>query len=438
MSMTEAARLRRARWGVNLLFLGNGAMWANLVPRLPDIRERLEVSYAGFGVAVAFSSIGAIALGLLAGTAIRRFGSARVASTTLALQALAVSGAGLSGSVVLFALCLFLNGALDSITDVAQNAHGLIVQRRMGRSIINSLHAMWSAGAAIGAFLGQTAVTANVNITVHLITAAVVFAGVAFIAKRMMLPDSQTRTAEIVTEPHHTEHHHTEHHPDNTDHAHPTKRTRRLGIPAPAALALGMLGLVAIAGASVEDSGFTWSSNYMADSIKAPTSIIGYALVGLMSLHFVGRITGDRLVDRFGARTVVRCGGIVTMLGMGAALAWPSAWSTIVGFSVAGLGVATTVPVAFAASDTVEGLGEGTGVTITSWLLRISFLAGPPLVGAVSDATSLRVGLLIIPVAGLGVTLLAGRLPGRLHPHAHDHPLTTESQDAATAANSGE
>mgnify|MGYP000917976680 CR=1 FL=1 len=395
----DAARLRKARWGVSLLFLGNGAMWANLVPRLPDIRERLDVGYGAFGIAVSFASIGAIALGLLAATLIRRFGSARVAAATLALQAVAVSGAGLAPSVILFGLFLFMNGALDSITDVAQNAHGLIVQKRMKRSIINGLHAMWSAGAAIGAFLGQTAVTLDLDITVHLGIAVVAFAGLALIAKRLMLPDDSARPVE-----------------EEQAAEDSAPRPRRVGIPAAAAVALGMLGLVSIAGAAVEDAGFTWSSNYMADEVGAPKSVIGYALVGLMALHFVGRITGDRLVDRFGERAVVRVGGLVTMLGMGAALAWPSVWGTILGFSLAGLGVATTVPIAFAASDNIPGLRHGTGVTITSWLLRISFLVGPPLVGAVADATSLRAGLLVVPLCGLAVVLLAGSLSGRHEP----------------------
>ncbi len=395
----DAARLRKARWGVSLLFLGNGAMWANLVPRLPDIRERLDVGYGVFGVAVSFASVGAIVLGLLAATLIRRFGSARVAAVTLAVQAVAVSGAGLAPSVVLFGAFLFINGALDSVTDVAQNAHGLVVQKRMKRSIINGLHAMWSAGAAIGAFLGQTAVTLEIDITVHLGTAVVAFAVLALIAKRLMLPDDSSRPAEEE---------------QAAENSAPTPR--RVGIPAAAAVALGMLGLVSIAGAAVEDAGFTWSSNYMADEVGAPKSVIGYALVGLMALHFVGRITGDRLVDRFGERAVVRVGGMVTMLGMGAALAWPSVWGTILGFSLAGLGVATTVPIAFAASDNIPGLRHGTGVTITSWLLRISFLVGPPLVGAIGDATSLRVGLLLVPLCGLAVVLLAGSLSGRHKP----------------------
>jgi hypothetical protein len=52
---------------------------------------------------------------------------------------------------------LFVVGPLDSIVDVAQNAHGLRVRRRYGRSIVNSLHGVWSIGAVLGGLMGAAA-----------------------------------------------------------------------------------------------------------------------------------------------------------------------------------------------------------------------------------------------------------------------------------------
>lgn len=406
MTAIDAGRLRRARWGVSMLFMANGAMWANVTPRLPEIREHLGVSYGVFGVAVAFGSIGAIALGLIAGPMVRRFGSARVAAIALILEAFAIWGAGVSTSVFIFAAFLFLNGALDSNTDVAQNDHGLVVQRRIGKSIINGLHAMWSAGAALGGVWGAAAVWLGLSIPIHLAVSTALFAVIGFIAQRLMLPQDAEQDSEEET----------------AARAVDTSAGRRRGIPGAAALALGMLGLIGIAGALVEDSGFTWASSYLHDELGAASSIAGFGLVALMTFHFIGRIVGDKLVDRYGERMVARVGGLVTAVGMGLALAWPTIPGTIAGFAVAGLGVATTVPAAFAASETIPGLQRGTGLTIVSWILRVAFLASPPLVGAVADATSLRTGLMILPIAGIAVVLLAGFLTGKPGAKRSDAP----------------
>jgi hypothetical protein len=46
----------------------------------------------------------------------------------------------------------------------------------------------------------------------------------------------------------------------------------------------------------------------------------------------------------------------------------------------------------------------------------VGFVGSPLLVGAVADATSLRVGLLSVPAAGLVVVALAGVLSARRRP----------------------
>ncbi|SCQ73544.1 Hypothetical protein PFR_JS17-2_2302 [Propionibacterium freudenreichii] len=59
-------RLRLARLGVLLIFFVNGATFASLVPRYPEIIERLHVSNTLWGLALGIGPIGGIALGWLA------------------------------------------------------------------------------------------------------------------------------------------------------------------------------------------------------------------------------------------------------------------------------------------------------------------------------------------------------------------------------------
>jgi MFS family permease len=116
------------------------------------------------------------------------------------------------------------------------------------------------------------------------------------------------------------------------------------------------------------------------------------------------------MVDRFGQRAVARLGGAIVLVGMGLALAFPTVPGTIAGFAAAGFGVATLVPAAMHAADELPGLRAGTGLTIVSWLMRLGFLCSPPLVGLVADVVSLRVALLVVPLAGLVTVLAAGVL----------------------------
>jgi len=138
--------------------------------------------------------------------------------------------------------------------------------------------------------------------------------------------------------------------------------------------------------------------------------VSGY--IAAVGFQFIGRVVGDRLVDRFGQRAVARAGGVIATTGMGAALAFPSQPAVIGGFAAAGFGVATLIPAAMQRADELPGMRSGTGLTAVTWLMRVGFVFAPVIVGAIADAISLRAGLLTVPVAGLVVVALAGVLAG--------------------------
>ncbi|WP_249383709.1 MFS transporter [Mycobacterium sp. DBP42] len=383
----DTAALRRARIAVAALFLTNGAIFANLLPRYPEIKTDLHLSNAVYGAAVAAFSGGALVAGLTAAMLIRRFRSARVAVIgTVALAAL-ITTAGVADTPLTFAAALFLAGACDSVVDVAQNAHGLRLQREHGRSIINSLHAVWAAGAILGGLTGAAAIALGIPRGLQLAVVGVLSSAVALAAYRYLLPG-----------------------PDHDNHP-ATQAAPGTKAGAKVYLMLLAMVLIAIAGATVEDSGSSWATLYLRDWLDAPPAPAVFGYIALVAFMFIGRLTGDRLVDRFGQAAVARAGGIIAAAGMGAALALPTIPGTIAGFALAGLGVATLVPAAMHGADQLPGLRPGTGLTVVTWLMRVGFFGAPLLVGLIADAAGLRAGLLTVPVAGVVAALLAGVLP---------------------------
>jgi MFS family permease len=386
---------RRARLAVSALFLTNGALFANLLPRYPEIKAALGLDDAAYGLIVTAFPAGAIVAGLAAATLIRRFSSARLAVAGTVLTSIGVLVAGVAPSALVFVAALFLAGAMDSITDVAQNAHGLRVQRRYGRSILNSFHAIWSIGAVLGGAMAAAAIALRIPLGIHLSVSGAIFVVVALAALRLCLPGSDQ--ADGVAE---------------GEEGLATSASRALFRPR-TGLLLAALVLIAIGGTVVEDAGNSWATLYLSASLDSPAALAATGFIALVGAQFVGRLIGDPLVDRFGQRAVARTGGLIAAIGMSLALAFPSIPGTIAGFAAAGFGVATLVPAAMSAADELPGLKHGTGLTIVSWLMRLGFLLSPPLVGLVSEATSLRVALLVIPIAGLVVVISAQVLAKR-------------------------
>ena len=386
----RSPELVRARAGVCLVFLANGLGFANLVPRFPEIVAALGLSKSAFGQAVAAVGVGALVAGLAASWLISRLTSARVASLGMLVVALALLGAGLAPSWGVLAVCLLIVGGTDSIVDVAQNAHGLRVQRRWGASIVTSFHASWSLGAVLGAAMGQAMAGAGVWLGTHMVLTAVALLVISVgpLLAGWFLPghDRADRAPERLEELDDT---------PGVRSATSPRRARPVTI-----LVLFVVGLLCAASMFPEDVAMNWSSLLLSEQGAGPGRV-GLGLVALQGTMIVGRLVGDRIIDAVGQRAVIAWGGALVTLGMSVALLLSSVPGTLLGMAISGAGCAVAVPVAYSAADDVEGLPPGLGLTIVSWLARLAVLLAPPVVGRLADNHGLWVALAYGLLGGL-------------------------------------
>ncbi|MEX5297629.1 MFS transporter [Kocuria sp. CPCC 205292] len=444
----DPARVRRARIAVSAFFLTNGALYANLLPRLPEVKDAFGLSNTLYGLVVVAFPLGAILVGALPARAIRRFGSGRVAAlgTVLLSGCLAAAGAGAGlgagtgPGVGVFLAAMFLGGALDAHVDTAQNAQGMEVQRARGRSIINSLHALWSLGAVAGGLMGTAALALGVPLGWHLPASGIVWSAVALVALRSALSPAEGRGLRTVgpDDPLPEGTHRDDPLPDDpcpdgtssdstttTDPgaagSRPDPDPGRGGTGQPSAgrivvVSLLPVAVIAMAGVMVEDAGQNWSAVYLSTELGAPLAAAGLGLVALMAAQFVGRMLGDPMTDRWGRAEVARAGAALSAAGMLLVVLAPVPAAAVAGFALAGFGCATLVPAAFHAADDIPGLRTGTGLALVSWLMRISFLGLSPAIGVLSDAVGLRAALVVVPVFAVVAALMAGVLRERRAP----------------------
>jgi fucose permease len=379
---------RRARVGVSMLFLTNAVVYASVVPRFPEFKAALGLSNAGLGLAIAASPLGALVAGAVSTPVIARLGSARAGVLASVLMAANLVSIATAQSGWWLAAGLFLAGFCDFVGDIANNLHGLRVQRRYGRSILNGFHGLWSVGAVGGGVLGSAAAGAGLPVLVQLAVTAVVFVGASLAASRLLLSGSDQA---------------------DRDPGHAAGPPGGRLIPKAAARGLLAMGAVAALAGVVEDSGASWGAVYLSGSLGAGPGLAGVAFIVMAISMSVSRLTGDWFVNRFGERAVARVGALVAALAMAAALAVPSTVGTMVGFGLAGLGTATMIPAAMHAADQLEGLRPGAALTVVTLITRVGFLVSPPLIGVIADAAGLRVGLVVVPVAAL-VALVCSRV----------------------------
>ena len=376
----------------------NGALVANILPRLPAIKAGLDLSNAELGAAIAAMPVGGLLAGGFAGFLIHRFGSGRLAVSVGTVYGLLLVLVGLAPSWLALAGSFLVLGALDATMDAAENAHGIAVQRRYGRSILHSFHGWWSAGTMLGGAMGAVAAAAGVPVAVDLAVAGVGLAIVALGSTVLLLPDVEADAAEPTDQA--------------VEPIHLRNAPRLLRLLGPIAL-LGLLGVM------LEDAAQTWSTVYLVDVLGLAAGIAAVAFVLYTGAMTVGRLTNDRWVDRWGDARIGRWGAALAAVGLGlVALAGPTgvAWIAFVGFVGVGIGASSMFPLMVDAAGSRPDIPAAHAVAIVSWLARAGFVIAPTLMGVAADAFGLSVAFLIplsaaLLVVVLAPTLLAGSTP---------------------------
>src|SRR4051794_26659 len=139
------------RWATAGVFFVNGTGVGTLLPHLPYLRERLDISKGVLGLCLLAMTLGALIAMPLTGQLLERRPSRSVLRAMVVVYPAVLGFTLLPGTPVLLAAILFVSGFSNGVFDVAQNAHGAALERALGRPIMSSLHAGWSLGGVAGA-----------------------------------------------------------------------------------------------------------------------------------------------------------------------------------------------------------------------------------------------------------------------------------------------
>jgi MFS family permease len=341
---------------------------------VPALQDRAGVSDATLGLALAGLAAGALVAMPISGWRASRDGSRRTTIVcaiaivvALPIPSLATSAAGL----ILGAVAL---GAANGAIDVSMNAHGVEVEQRLGRPILSSLHAGFSAGGLAGAGVGALVAGAGVDVRIHFAAMALLLAVATLVAAPRLLPGGPHPADRIVALPPRT---------------------------------LWPLGLIAFCCLLAEGAAADWSAVYLHGPLGAGAGVAALGFTGFSVAMTISRLFGDRLAMRFGPVRLVRSGALFAMAGLGAALLVGAPAAAIVGFACLGAGVAVVVPTVFRAAGTGHGVPPGTALAAVTTTGYTGFLAGPPIIGAIAGAASLPVALCLVLVATATAAALA-------------------------------
>jgi fucose permease len=368
---------RRALAAVALQFGVNGALFASFVPRLPEIRDQIDVGTGALGVLLSVGS----ATGLVGSATVTRLVGGIGTRLTIVIGTSAMAGfLALVGVATVWPLVLVgLAGMsmFDVYVDVAMNMQGSWLSARRRRPVMNRLHGLWSLGAALGGLAASWVAEAGVGLRTHLVVAAAVLLVLGVVLATSLLRNDApaTPTAEPVVEQGQA----------SADRSPASTRA----MTRTEFLAAGFLAVV------IETGAIGWAAFRLGDDFGESAGVAAFAYVAMTAGMTVGRFAGDSVAHRIGGGALLRASTVLAGAGLAAATLVPSVPVAVVGFAATGLGAATMLPKLYDDAAKMPG-PPGAGLGALTAGIRSSILVVPVLVGAIAAVWSVGGALAVV------------------------------------------
>ncbi|HEX3786733.1 MAG TPA: MFS transporter [Pseudonocardiaceae bacterium] len=374
-------------------FALNGLLQGSWAARVPALATQVHAGPGGLGLALLGTPIGLILAAPFTGRLCVAFGSRRVVLISSIVASLALPLLGLVHTIPLLAGSLLLLGASAGMLDVSMNIPAVALVRQLDRPLMPVFHAAYSFGGLAGALGASLAARVDWS-PIHQFLLVSSVGIVAMAALGWAVPGARPA---------------------------PSSGGRRRPSIAPFRRpVLWLLAVIVLCSAIGEGASSDWSALFLVRErgLAQATAATGFAAFSIAMA--VTRLTGERWERRWGSYRVVACGGILAALGFFAAALIPVWFAGYLGFVLVGIGLAFAFPVtlglAGVAGHRLDGSGGEHEIGFVTTIAYGGFLAGPPVIGFIAQATNLAVaiGLVGLVVAAmLPVALAAQRSLGR-------------------------
>ena len=367
-------RLEQMSTRIAFFIAGFGlAAWAPLVPYA---KARAGLDEATLGLLLLCLGAGSILAMPIAGILASRYGCRRVLVGGTLLICLALPLLATVSAIPLLIATLFLFGAGLGAVDSTVNLQAVIVERASGRTMMSGFHGLFSVGgiasaAGVSALLalGLTPLWAIV-VVIALILAALLK------ASPHLLPYGSESNGPAFAVPH--------------------------GV-------VLFIGLLCFTVFLAEGAMLDWSAVFLTSEKGIGDAYAGLGYAAFALTMTAGRLMGDTIVKRLGARLVIVLGGLFAAAGMALATLASSWEVALLGYALVGVGCSNIVPVLYTAVGKQTVMPEHIAVPAITTLGYAGILAGPAAIGFIAHASSLSSAFLLITAMLLAVAI-SGRI----------------------------
>lgn len=377
----KSSYLNRIRWAVTLFYFAMGLNFATWASRIPDIKNALGLSEGDLGTILFCIPVGQLFIMPFSGKLAVKYGSQRIVVLGLSLYVAALMLLGFAQHQWQLSLALFFFGVCSNVTNISVNTQGIYTEGLFRRAVMSSFHGAWSTAGFTGALIGIGMKALHLKPHTHFIIVGVLIWGVIFLNYKYLIKVKNQ--------------------------SQPQEKKKRFSKPDTVLLWLGAMSFCCMLSEGIM---FDWSGVYFTDVVgaKGALSVLGYA--SFMAMMATGRFLGDTVIRKLGRKRVLIISGCLISMGLYSAVLLPYIVPATIAFMMVGLGVSTIVPSIYSIAGRRPNIAPSIALQTVSSVSFLGFMLGPPVIGHVAHATSLRISFAIIGVFGFLIAFLVYRV----------------------------
>lgn len=348
---------------LGLTYFSMAILFGTWVSRIPEIQNQLALSESRLGLAMLSMSVGAFIVTPFAGYLFTKTSLSSAMRKAVIAMSISMIFIVLAPSYFSLVIVLFLFGLSEGYLNIAINTAASALEKEIGRTIMSTCHGMFSLGAMIGVGLGSLLVGMNVESWIHYTGMSIAILMLLWINYKHLktLPDAHVENEKI-------------------------------SWPPQALWAITFIGLM---GMTAEGVIADWSGIFLEKTIHASPFLWGMGFAGFSGSMAIGRFFGDELIPKIGAARMLWMSCLLGAAGILLAAFSTGSLLCILGFSIAGFGLSVLVPIIFSAAGKIPGIPASQGIATVAGIGILGFLGGPPLIGFIAEALSLKTGFIL-------------------------------------------
>ena len=391
------------RLAISLSMFVLGVTFASWASRIPDVQHALSLNDAQLGMALFAQPLGQFPSMLAAPFLVKRLGARRLILMAAIGMSLSLVGVAMVPSLMGLSIALFVMGGFNSFLNIANNTQAVVVEKAYARSIMAKFHGCWSIGGVVGGFIGGLMASLAVNTTLHFILIVLLnFALLLFIRKHLIWDAPKDVKSTVV-------------HQEELQVAESleTKTDPRIMRHAKLDIFLVFLGVVGFCSMLTEGTMYDWNSVYFVSVLHEQGLDARMGYLAAMIFMVLGRFIADGFINRFGETRVLEVSASSMIAGLALMVGFPTFWPSVVGSALVGIGMASVVPICYSLAGRSKHTSASAAISLVSAISFWGFLIGPPIIGMISQASSLGFAFTLVIVAPaliLVLTPLLGRM----------------------------